>query len=235
LQEAKVTNKDLTVHHTVVKKPAILLLFWQHMISSILQGITLGLVLAMMIGPVFFMLLHTSIKKGFRPAAYLAAGVALSDVLFIAIAVLGSAQLSTFSMHNKIIGWTGGLLLIAFGLFTIFRKARVSASEAFDLPDDSKTLLIDTAKGFMMNCLNPFVLIFWLGVAGALQTGRIPGDSGKMAFFISVIITVFSTDLLKAYLASRLKKLLTGKFLLWLNRIAGTGLVFFGIRLLTKL
>jgi threonine/homoserine/homoserine lactone efflux protein len=205
------------------------------MISSILQGISLGLVLSMMIGPVFFMILHTSIKKGFRPAAYLAAGVALSDVLFIFIAVLGSERLNNFTEHNKIIGWTGGLLLIMFGLFTVFKKARVAASDAFELPDDSKTLLIDTGKGFMMNCLNPFVLIFWIGVAGALQTGRISEDSDKTVFFTAVICTVFSTDLLKAYLASRLKKLLTGEFLLWLNRIAGAGLVFFGIRLLVKL
>lgn len=204
------------------------------MISSIIQGISLGLVLALMIGPVFFMLLNTSIKKGFKPAAYLAAGVALSDVIFIAIAVFGSSRIAAFSNHEKIIGWIGGLLLIAFGLISIFKPARVS-SEALELPDDSKSLLIDTAKGFMMNSLNPFVLIFWLGVTGALHSGQINEGFNQLLFFSAVILTVFGTDLLKAFLASRLKKLLTSFFLLWLNRISGLGLIAFGIKLLVEM
>jgi threonine/homoserine/homoserine lactone efflux protein len=204
------------------------------MISAVLQGLSLGLVLAMMIGPVFFMLLNTSIKKGFKPAAYLAAGVALSDLLFILIAQFGSSHAGTIGSHDKIIGWGGGILLVIFGLISIFKKAEVSA-EALELPDDSKTLLIDTGKGFMMNTLNPFVLIFWLGVAGALHNGAIKSSREQALFFTMVIITVFGTDLLKAFLASRLKKLLTAQFLLWLNRISGIGLILFGIRLISKL
>jgi threonine/homoserine/homoserine lactone efflux protein len=98
-------------------------------------------------------------------------------------------------------------------------------------------MLIDTGKGFMMNTLNPFVLIFWLGlgVAGALHNGAIRSSREQALFFSMVIITVFGTDLLKAFLASRLKKLLTAQFLLWLNRISGIGLILFGIRLISKL
>lgn len=187
-----------------------------------------------MIGPVFFMLLNTSIKKGFKPAAYLAAGVALSDIVFISVASFGSSRIETISGQDLLIGYAGGILLIIFGLVTIFKKARVS-SEALELPDDSKTLLIDTLKGFMMNTLNPFVLIFWLGVAGALHTGSITSKFDQVVFFSTVIVTVFSTDLLKAFLATRLKKLLTARLLLWLNRISGFGLIIFGIRLLTTL
>jgi threonine/homoserine/homoserine lactone efflux protein len=204
------------------------------MIASVLQGISLGLVLAFMIGPVFFMLLNTSIKKGFKPAAYLAMGVALSDMLFIFIALYGSSKISELNNHSKIIGWSGGMLLIVFGCISLFKKAGISADEPV-LPDDSRTLLIDTAKGFMMNSLNPFVLIFWLGVTGALQAEHVVGSREELLFFTAVILTVFGTDLLKAFLATRLKKLLTASFLLWLNRISGTGLIIFGIRLISKL
>ncbi len=204
------------------------------MFTSVLQGISLGLVLALMIGPVFFMLLNTSIKKGFKPAAYLALGVALSDLLFIGIAVFGSSRIEAFNNHEKIIGWAGGLLLITFGLFSILKPAKVSPKDLV-LPDDSKTMLIDTAKGFMLNSLNPFVLIFWIGVAGALHSGQIIEGRDQFLFFSAVVFTVFGTDLLKAFLASRLKKLLTARFLLWLNRISGAGLILFGIRLLVKM
>ncbi|MDA0314685.1 MAG: hypothetical protein O3A40_05240 [Bacteroidetes bacterium] len=45
--------------------------------QAILEGIELGLLLSMMIGPVFFALITTSIDHGFRQAAILALGVFL--------------------------------------------------------------------------------------------------------------------------------------------------------------
>ena len=201
------------------------------MINIIIHGVSLGLLLSIMIGPVFFLLLNTSIKKGFKPAAYLAAGVALSDMMFIIIAYYGSTLIGTVNKSNSKIGWIGGLLLITFGLISIFKKTSTQ-SENIKLPDDSRTLFIDTGKGFVMNSLNPFVLVFWIGVITALNAGTITGKPEIIIFFIIVIVTVFSTDLLKAYLAIKIKKLMTTKLLLWLNRLSGLALIFYGIKLI---
>ena len=141
------------------------------MVKIILHGITLGLLLSIMIGPVFFLLLKTSIKKGFKPAAYLAAGVALSDVMYIFIAYFGSELIGSLNQNSSIVGWLGGLLLIVFGLIAIFKKVVNPAPGEIKMPDDSKSLLIDTSKGFIMNSLNPFVLVFWIGVMTALNAG----------------------------------------------------------------
>ena len=201
------------------------------MINAILNGILLGLVLSIMIGPVFFLLLNTSIKKGFKPAVYLALGVALSDVMFITICFFGNSLLGSLNAHSTQIGWLGGGLLIIFGLVALFKKVSLSEKE-LKLPDDSKTLLIDTGKGFMMNTLNPFVLVFWLGVITAVNAGQFGGKAYTLFFFIAVIITVFSVDLLKSFLASRLKRLLTQNVLVWMNRISGTALILYGIKLI---
>lgn len=199
--------------------------------NIILHGIALGLVLTIMIGPVFFLLLNTSIKKGFKPAAYLAAGVALSDIMYIIVAYFGSSMIGSFNHYNSEIGWFGGGLLILFGFIAIFKKVTVSSKE-IKLPDDSKTLLIDTGKGFVMNTLNPFVLVFWIGVITALNAGQMVGKSHALIFFAMVMLTVFSTDLLKAFLASKLKKLLTSTILIWLNRISGLALICYGMKLI---
>jgi threonine/homoserine/homoserine lactone efflux protein len=201
------------------------------MFGSMIQGLTLGLVLALMAGPVFFLIVNTSIKKGFKPAAYMAAGVVLSDLFFIVLILAGTSRMGNMDTYNYPAGLTGGVLLIVFGLISIFRKPENPSS--VKLPDDSRTLLIDTGKGFMMNTLNPFVLIFWIGVIGAMQTGETSWQD-NLAFFSAVLVTVFSTDLLKAYLASHLKRILNQKTLTVLNRIAGTGLILFGFQLLYK-
>ena len=201
------------------------------MFEPILAGVTLGLVLAMLIGPIFFMLLNTSLKKGFIAAAYLAFGVMLSDGIYITIAYFGSTYISLIQTQKIWIGLGGGLLMIGFGVANLFKKPTISADE-LELPDDSKTLWIDTGKGFMMNMLNPFVLLFWMGVAGTLAAKEHFSNSNTILFFIATLGTIFSTDLLKAWLATRLKKIIRPHFLLLLNRLSGIGIILFGCKML---
>ena len=198
------------------------------MIEAVLDGIALGGVLALMIGPVFFMLINTSLKKGFTPAIYMAFGVMLSDAMFITFAFFGSTYIRNFNMHNFLIGLIAGIILILFGIVNLFKKPKVSA-EALELPDDSKTFFIDTGKGFMMNTLNPFAFIFWMGVAGTMSVKESFSHFHLLVFFSVTLLTIFSTDLLKAYLASRLKKIITTGFLIWMNRITGIALILYGV------
>jgi threonine/homoserine/homoserine lactone efflux protein len=201
------------------------------MLEAILSGITLGLLLAILIGPVFFMLLNTSIKKGFVPAAYLAFGVMLSDAFFIVVSYYGSAFVGLFNNHKFEVGLGGGGILIIFGLVNMLKKPADANLEP-ELPDDSKSLLIDTGKGFIMNSMNPFVLVFWVGVSGTLAAKEHFTHFLVLIFFLTTLCTVLSTDLLKAWLASRLKNLIRPVFLLWLNRLSGLGLILFGFKMI---
>ena len=63
------------------------------MINDILAGIPWGIFLSFMIGPVFFVLLETSIIKGFRAALVFDLGVVLGDIFFICVAYLVSYRL----------------------------------------------------------------------------------------------------------------------------------------------
>ncbi len=201
------------------------------MIDAVLSGILLGLVLAMLIGPVFFLLIDTSIKRGFRIAVWLAVGVMLSDAFFIIITYFSSTALSFMKEFSKEIGIGGALLLIVFGVLNFIKKPHIKASE-LDLPDDSRTPLVDTAKGFMMNFLNPFVLLFWMGVAGGIAAREQWTTTGVVVFYSVVLVTVLGTDLLKAWLALKLKKFLKPSVLMMVNKISGVGLIIFGVRLL---
>ncbi len=204
------------------------------MLEAVLDGMALGGVLALMIGPVFFMIINTSLKKGFTPAIYMALGVMLSDAMFITFAFFGSTYIRNFNLHNVLVGLIAGGILIVFGLVNLLKKPTVSA-EALELPDDSKTFFIDTVKGFMMNTLNPFAFIFWMGVAGTMSVKESFSHFHLMVFFSVTLITIFSTDLLKAYLASRLKRIITPNFLLWMNRSTGIVLILYGIRTVIKM
>ena len=75
-----------------------------------LQAIGIGFLLSVMVGPVFFVLLETSITKGIRAALALDIGVFISDILYIMFALSFVDQISSInSGENKLIfGFIGG-------------------------------------------------------------------------------------------------------------------------------
>ena len=65
--------------------------------NLILKGIVTGFILSIMIGPVFFVLLETSIRKGIRAAIAFNIGVLLNDILYILIAYVFYSQVADLS------------------------------------------------------------------------------------------------------------------------------------------
>jgi amino acid exporter len=204
------------------------------MLEAVLSGISLGLVLALLVGPVFFMLIDTSIKKGFMKAVILAVGVVLSDAFFICLTYFSATALGFMKSYQTEIGIAGGILLVIFGLVNIFKKPHLKSTD-IDLPDNSKSPLVDIVKGFMMNALNPFVLIFWIGVSGVVSANENYSDMHIVMFYLVVLLTVFLTDVLKAWLAARLRHFLKPGLILMINRVSGVGLILFGCRLLYQI
>lgn len=203
-----------------------------YILEAIRDGFLVGMALTFLIGPVFFLLLSTSIDKGFKPGAHIAIGVMLSDALYILVAYFGSALMVGKEQYNYIFGIIGGAILIVFGIVNFFKKPSVNKND--DVSNISKKDLFHfMLKGFAMNSFNPFVLIFWLGVASSISIKNY-NNLSTLLFYLAVLVTVLSTDLLKVYLANKLQKIITVPFLIWMNRISGTALVVFGIRILIK-
>ena len=66
----------------------------------IFKGIITGLILSIMVGPVFFVLLETSIRKGIKAAVFFDLGVLFNDILYILIAYFFYQQVSTIMEHE---------------------------------------------------------------------------------------------------------------------------------------
>src|SRR5882672_1786720 len=128
----------------------------------ILNGIQLGIVLAFLIGPVFFSIIQTSIERGFLKGSMVALGVSLSDILYVVICYFG---LSTFFENPQFriyMAYVGGSILILFGLYYLIIKSR-NKREATVKASTEKRNYRYIVKGFVINGLSPMVLIFWIG------------------------------------------------------------------------
>jgi threonine/homoserine/homoserine lactone efflux protein len=87
-------------------------------------------------------------------------------------------------------------------------------------------------KGLALNAINPFVILFWVGVMSMVTVQEKFEGIYTFLFFAGTILTVFFTDISKAYVAHKLRKYLTQTFLTWMNRTVGVALVGFGCRLI---
>lgn len=198
----------------------------------ILNGIISGIVLAILVGPIFFTLVQTSIEYGFRAGFFVAIGISLSDMLYITISYLGLYQITENEKFKVYLSYAGGTVLLIFGLYYLFFKNRKMIQNSTK-EIKAKNPLTYIGKGFIMNGLTPTVLIFWIGTVGVATT-ELGYDTPHKAilFFASIVSTVFLTDLLKAKLADRLRHILTPRFIYTLNIILGIVLVVFSCKLL---
>ncbi len=208
------------------------------MVEVIIAGSVLGITLAFMIGPVFILLIETSLTKGARKALVLDLGVLLADVLFIALVFYGS----TIFLNEQNVQWIysiGGVLIIGYGIYNIVsaRKKQAHLAEHPQLPPASGNNLVYFMKGFFMNFLNVGVFAYWLATTVALRaTFKDSADENKLmwAYFISTIAMYFITDIVKIFTAQRIKKSLTPQVLVKIERIVGVVLIFFGLFLIVR-
>jgi len=204
------------------------------MIEDIQAAIPLGFFLAFMIGPVFFVLIETSVTKGFRAAVVLDLGVIIADIIFIGVAYFSSFQLLENLSNQPGLYVFGGTILTVYGLIIFLKKPKRNDLKA-QLSNSFKVNYIELfIKGFLLNFINIGVLIFWLGII--IVTGpSLENDINRFyVFFGSLIVAYFITDLFKILLAKQLKKRLTPKIILKIKKLLGIILLICGLLLISK-
>jgi len=83
-------------------------------------------------------------------------------------------------------------------------RSSKSSKDIGERPILSKNYFSLLGKGFAVNALNPFPLVFWCGVMTSFYSQL----DGRMDFFLlfgSIFLTVILTDVLKILLAKQLK------------------------------
>lgn len=190
--------------------------------DPIISGIVFGLILSVMVGPVFFTLIQTSLQEGFKAGSHFALGAMLSDTTYIMLGYFFASKLDLTGDNKTIFGICGGILLISFGVYQYFKKVKLAEMDKKEKAIHARY----TLQGFVLNAANPAVLLFWLSVLGQVKLKVRYETIHEVLFFSCCLIAVFSSDLLKAYGAHKIKKILKPIVLTWINRIAG--LILFG-------
>jgi threonine/homoserine/homoserine lactone efflux protein len=197
----------------------------------------IGFFMAFMIGPVFFMLIQTSILKGARAAIIFDLGVLLGDLSFILIAYYGSRSLLEEIKEDPRLFFLGGLVLIVYGLITYLekenKKEALEAAKIIKVPLKNNYLKL-FLKGFFLNFINVGVLAFWLGTVLVIGPTLKMNQSAIFWYFGTVLLSYFITDLGKIFLAKQLKNKMTPQVIFRIKKIMGIILIVCGVFLMLK-
>jgi threonine/homoserine/homoserine lactone efflux protein len=206
-------------------------------LNDILSAIPLGFLLSFMIGPVFFVLLETSVVKGFRAAVVFDLGVVVADIVFILIAFFSSYRLIQSIKDDPALFIFGGLVMLTYGIISFVKNKKESKKslDEIDPKELAKTNYFSLfIKGFFLNFINIGVLGFWLAILITIGPQLELKASRMITFFSTLIVSYFITDIFKILLAKQLRNKLNPKNILLIKKFISIVLIICGVVLLSQ-
>jgi threonine/homoserine/homoserine lactone efflux protein len=195
------------------------------MLDAIIKGVTLGLLLAISVGPIVFTVIKQSLNNGIPGGFAFIAGISVSDIMLVVLSNLFTNLFDVLKTHKAVLAIVASVLLILIGVYYVFfKKAKLQNTVAvgFNNTDYIKIFI----KGFGMNLINPGIIVFWLTTATTFIDHTL--NIRILIFTIALLIALLA-DVFKVLLANKIRKKLTPKNIHLINQINGGILIGFGV------
>lgn len=192
---------------------------------EILYAIPMGLTLSFSAGPVFFVVIQTSIQHGKMRATLFDLGAVTADIIYILLAFYSSQKFLLNLRDNVYVAVISGIAVIIFGAY-YFRKSSVGGQ--FKNQYDSARRRVFYLKGFLLNFFNIGVLFYWITTTIAIGSLLNHDQKHMKVFYTATLITYMVIDAFKIYFANKLQKRLSGRTIQLVEKILGIVLMAFG-------
>ena len=201
--------------------------------ADYIDAVVFGFILSFSFGPIFFILLETSITRGIKQAVFMDFGVIVSDLLFFSLAYFGASKIAT-EENQPALFLLGGVILTVYSIVSfinnVAKKKKIKKAKAVE----ETRLLKYTVKGFLLNIINVSYLVIWAGVIVWFGPKVEMSPVKIWTFFVVSVVTYLAINLLKFLLSSRLKSKLTDKVLFYIRQGLNILILIFGIVLIFK-
>lgn len=188
-----------------------------------INGYLIGLGTIIFIGPVFFLLLSTTFEFGVKSGLLIALGIIVSDIVYAVVCYFGFINVLKISNNNVWLAVIGSVILILLGINYVFKKSENGEPIVYK----QKNYLSLFVKGFLVNFVNPFVLLVWIGFVNYSMKFTNGG-----IFIVGILFGILTTDVLKVFASKRIKQFLSPTKLKMVYRIIGVVLILFGLRMI---
>jgi len=189
-----------------------------------LAGIFVGIGTLLFIGPVLFYLIQVSSKGGFYKGFLAALGIIVGDIIYVLTLLFGLDDLIFTPTVLFYFSFAGGAILLSFGINYLFQ---IKSKAIKKRKNESNCGIF--VRAFLINFVNPFVLAVWIGF---MSYSRAAFKGEEWLVLAGILLTIFATDLIKAFYASKLKSIFESDKMSLFYKVSGALFIVFGIRLL---
>lgn len=202
------------------------------LMDAVIKGVLLGLFMAVSVGPTLFAVIRYSLNHHYKAGLAFVLGVSISDIMYVTVANVASHWLEALSEYKNQIGIAGAIILMIVGGAGILKKYQPTR------PSSEPTIITGGHyiriwfSGFIINTINPGVIITWLAAVTATATGAT--TAYRILLFGTCLGLILSIDFLKVFLADVIRKKLTPRRLMYLQKTSAVCLLLIGIALLLE-
>ncbi len=196
---------------------------WQ----TFLFAISLGFGAGITPGPLSSLVIHESLRNGWKSGACVALAPPVADVLIVSLVLMVLTQLPPTSF--SVLSLIGGCYVCFLGGETLRTSAPTGLAE-----EGTGSVWLSFRKGLLVNLLNPHPYIFWLTVGGPLVTDNARHDAWLPigAFLLGFYGCLVGSKVLIAVLVHGGRARLQGRGYRMALRLSGVSLLLFGLLLI---
>lgn len=200
-----------------------------HLSSAVLGGLLLGLFMAISVGPTLFAVLRYSLNHSYKAGLAFVFGVSLSDIIFVTVANVATPWLQWLHQFERTLSYGASVVLIVVGLVGFLKKYTPKKPSTGIVTVSSSQYFKIWLSGFLINTLNPALIFQWIVAATGLAKET---DLYRFVFFGCCLGLVLGVDMLKVLLADNIRRKLTLRRIMYLQKISALCILGFGIALL---
>lgn len=190
------------------------------MISTIIEGITIGLCTSIPVGPIAILIIQRTLQKGRMHGFTSGLGAATSDTFYALLAIVGLSVVLSFIEENKlIIQIIGSAIMVIFGVYIFYQNPAKNIEKS---KTDKSSYWQEYLTAFFLTLSNPLMIFLYIGLFA--QYNFISSES----HFIEIAIGICSVFLgaalwwfLLTLLASIFRKRFNIRGLWILNKATG--------------
>jgi len=190
-----------------------------------LRGLLIGFTIAAAVGPITLLVIRRTIDHGGVYGFASGLGVATADATYGGIAAFGLTAVTTILVSGHLLlGLVGGAIIVLLGIRTMLARPAGPARDA-----ERPGLAGAFASIYALTMTNPLTIVLYAGVFAGI--GLAAGSSFVDAAVLTLAVWAGSTLwwVVLCSMVAWLRGRVSGRALLWVNRVSGAALVVFGL------
>jgi len=200
--------------------------------SFLISGIIIGFSIAAPVGPIGVLCIRRTLAEGRLHGLVSGLGAATADAVYGCIAAFGLTFITDVLVQQQL--W----LRLVGGAFLLFLGARTILSKPSEKPQLETRIGLLKAYGstFFLTITNPVTILSFAAIFAGIGLGTAVADYGSAGL---LVFSVFAGSalwwLILSGAVSLLRKKVTQRVLVWINRVSGAIIIGFGVFILLSL